>query len=156
METTELLDSLKEYKKFFEEAPVGLCRFDIRTGRFIMANVHCARMFGYEDVSSLLEGTDTLSKLCGRDEKQKLITRLKKEGEIVGYEMKMIPQSSFPIWVSAHLHINCGGTCIQGTLIDITNQKKAEFELESMKSKQLVRMRSINNKLDNMIINYVS
>ena len=45
-ETIELENSLREYKKFFEEATVGLCRIDIKTGRFLMANPYCARCSG--------------------------------------------------------------------------------------------------------------
>lgn len=144
------VNSLHEYKKFFDEAIVGLCRFDIKTGKLLMANEHFANMLGYSDAHTLLESGETLGKLCGKDEKNKLLGRLRKEGTVNGYEMKMSCNGQV-VWVSAYIHINCDGTCIQGTIIDITYQKSVEFELEVMKTKQIMKLSNIKDKLENMI-----
>lgn len=153
MEETELELSLKEYKKFFDEATVGLCRFDIKNGRFLMANDYCARMLGYDSPDDLIKSSETFHKLIGKEEKQKLYSRLKKEGAIEGYELKL-EGTNRTMWVSAYVHVNCGGTCIQGTLININDKKMAEFELEVIKTKQLLKLNGIKEKLDTMITGY--
>lgn len=147
--------ALHEYKKFFDEATVGLCRFDIRSGRCLMANEHCCHMLGYSDEAALLASGETLLKMLGKDEKQALMGRLKREGQVQGYEIRLT-SSHRSLWVSAYLHVNCGGSCIQGTLIDITTQKKVEGELESVKAKQITRLAAIREKLDVMIHGYDS
>ena len=150
MDQLDLESSLREYKKFFDEANVGLCRFDIKTGRVLMANDFFARMLGFDAAATIIAGTETLGKLCGKDEKQRLMARLRKEGEVNDYEMKL-EANGRSVWVSAYLHINCGGTCIQGTIINITNQKRAEFELEVLRSKQVLKLTNIGHKLDSLI-----
>jgi PAS domain S-box-containing protein len=151
--STTLEDSLREYKKFFEEATVGLCRIDIKSGRFLMVNPYCAQMLGYACPEDMINSGDTITKLCGKEEKQKLLSRLRKEGCVGEYELK-IDANGKTIWVSAFIHVNCGGTCLQGTLINITNHKKNEFEIEVIKAKQLLKLNGIREKLDNMIMYY--
>ncbi len=145
------MDQLEnEYRKFFDEAIVGLCRWDLKTGRFLLANQHCAEMFGHASPAELLASPETIGKLCGKDTKQRLVGRLKKEGSVEGFEMPLFVGSR-TIWVAAYVHINCGGTCVQGTLIDITDQKQSEFEIENLKAKQLVKLHGISDKLDTLM-----
>ena len=110
-------------------------------------------MLGYNSPEELVDSQETLLKLCGKEEKQKLLNRLKKEGDVDAYELKLETNGRV-VWVSAYIHVNCGGTCLQGTLINITAQKKNEFEIEVIKTKQLMKLNNIRDKLDNMINYY--
>lgn len=147
-----LEQELREYKKFFDETPVAFMRTDLRTGRFLMANKACATLFGYESVVELLQKRK--SSLYAKEDRQRMIQKLRKEGSIENYEMKLYLKDERIIWVSAWLHINCGGTCIEGSLIDITPQKEVEFELDMLKNKSLKCQKVINEKLDSMVSYY--
>ena len=144
---------LKEYKKFFDDTPVAFMRTDMKTGKFLMANNYCATLLGYESVEDLMK-KERKATLYSKEGRQRLIQRIKKEGSVEGHEIQLSLKSGKTVWVSAWLHINCGGSCIEGTLIDITAQKEVEFQLEALQSKQLVRMQCINEKLDDMCSNY--
>lgn len=150
---SQLMQELREYKKFFDDTPVGLLRSDIRTGRIMLANKYCAAMFGYESVDELLKKC-RMTDLYGKDDRQVLVNRIRKQGSVQGYEMCLRRSDGSRFWVSANLHINCGGKCMEGSLIDITSQKEAEYELEVFKTRQLSKLSNINEKLDAAIQDY--
>ena len=133
---------LEDYKKFFDDTPVALIRTDIKTGRFLMANKYAAKMFGFESVEDLQANASTVE-LYPPEERKKLIKLLKKQGSVEDYEIRL----EFPsriLWVSARLHINCGGSCIEGSMIDIT-------ELVKLRNSQLSSMQEVGRKLDKKI-----
>lgn len=131
--------TLEDYKKFFDDTPVALIRTDLRTGEFLMANKYAAHMFGYPTVEELQACARTID-LYPPDERKALIRALKKQGSVEDYEICLkLPHKT--LWVSARLHINCGGTCIEGSLIDIT-------ELVKLRNSQLGLMQEVGKKLD--------
>lgn len=151
--THQLEQELKEYKKFFDETPVAFLRIDIKTGIFLMANNYCATLLGYETVQELIQ-KERKNNLFTKDDRNVIIQKIKKEGSVEGYELVLHPKNGRTVWASAWLHINCGGTCLEGSLLDITSQKEMEYELDSLKSKQLNRMKGISDKLETMVSSY--
>ena len=135
----ELEEALMEYKEFFDESPVALVRTDLETGRFLLANKMAARMLGYDSVADLIERERSVN-LYSLDARRALIDEIKRRGEVVNYELQLEIQGQ-KVWVSANLKINCGGTCIEGSLVDIT-------EMVHLKSKQLEMAQSLAADLD--------
>lgn len=139
--------TLNDYKKFFEDTPIAFIRTDIKTGEFLMANHYAAQMFGYDNVDDLITNSK-ISDAYPVEERKKLIQKIRKNGSVYGYELKLV----FPnrtLWVSAHLHINCGGTCIEGSLIDITDYMRVnKCELENLQK--------VSDQLDSKIAAYAN
>lgn len=143
--TTE--PTLEDYKKFFDETPVALIRTDLRTGEFLMANKYAARMFGFDSVDDLKKNGRTVDFYPPEDRKR-LIVQIRRKGIVEDYEIKLqLPERV--IWVSARLRINCGGSCIEGSLIDITSYVEA-------REQYLGRMKDIAVKLDKKLISLAS
>lgn len=130
---------LEDYKKFFDETPVALIRTDVKTGEFLMANNYAIHLFGFESFDGLKANCRTVDFYPPEDRKA-LIKILKKQSAVENYEIKMLlPHQT--IWVSARLRINCGGTCIEGSLIDIT-------EKVMIREKYLILLKDMGCKLD--------
>jgi PAS domain S-box-containing protein len=146
---------LLEYKKFFEETPVAFFRTKISNGEFIMANSYCAHLLGYASIEELLDNCRSVT-LYDPEVRKKLIKLMRKQGHVQGFEIKLTLGSGAEIWVDAHMHINCGGSCIEGSLLDITERKKMELELATLRESQLKYISGMNQKLDTVIGNYLS
>lgn len=133
---------IDDYKKFFDETPVALIRTDIKTGKFLMANKFAAELLGFESVEELKEKATTID-FYPTEDRKKLIQRIRKIGLIENYEIKLkTPKKT--VTVSVRLRMNCGGTCIEGSLIDITHYAE-------VRDNCLLAMKDISNKLDKKI-----
>lgn len=133
---------LEDYKKFFDNTPVALIRTDIKTGEFLMANQYAVNMFGFETEEELKKKVK-ITDLYPIDERKKLIQKLKKGGNVEDFEIQLVlPNKS--IWVSCRLRINCDGTCIEGSMIDIS-------ELVELKKNQLGILKEVGNQIDDKI-----
>lgn len=133
---------LGDYKKFFDDTPVALIRTDLESGKILMANNYAAEMLGFKSLQEMMEHGNILDYYEEEDRNQ-LIRFLRKNTVVKNYEIKLKPPSG-PIWVSARLRINCDGTCIEGSLIDITETVK-------LREQNLHLLREIGKKLDTKI-----
>lgn len=131
---------LKDYKQFFEETPVALVRTDLKTGEFLMANQYAVSMFGFttfEELASNKKITD----FYPIEERKKLIKEIRKKGVVKDYELRLDLGDDRVIYVSCRLRINCGNTCVEGSLIDIT-------DYVNLRNKCMVQQAEISKKLD--------
>lgn len=143
-----------DYISFFDDTPVAFLRTEIETGKFTMANKACAGLLGYNSVKELMAGQTTVNLYTDKTKRKKLLNKLRKSGRVSDYELEWQLKDGRQIWVSAHLHMNCGGKCIEGTLIDITAQKEMELRLEEITADSLIRMQSVSAQLDERITEY--
>ena len=134
------MNTLRDYKQFFDAVPVALVRTDIATGKFLMANKYAAEMLGYDNVDELLD-KQLVTDLYPKEARKKLIDRLRTQGEVKELEIRLNLPSGKEVWVSANFHINCGGTCIEGALTDIT-------QLVRLKQEHLAMMKTLGKQLD--------
>lgn len=134
--------TLEDYKKFFDETPVAFIRTDIKTGKILMANDFAAKLLGCDSVETL-KATMKTSDLYPAEERKRLIRMIKQQGSVENYELELTLPDKI-ISVSARLHINCGGKCIEGTLIETT-------ELVNLRRQQLTKLKEISKKLDSKI-----
>jgi len=133
---------LEKYKEFFDEAPVALFRTDLITGKFLMANKHAARILGFLCVEELLKKFKSTD-LYAPEEREKLIQILNRDGHVRDYEIKFEINGQTK-WVSANMHINCGGDCLEGSFVDIT-------PLVEMRDKNLVMLKKVGEQIEKRI-----
>jgi PAS domain S-box-containing protein len=136
------------YINFFEDTPVAFLRTEIESGKFMMANKACAGLLGYNSVKELMAEEKTSDLYVDKGQRKKLLNKLRKSGRVEGYEVELKLKDGRHIWVSAHLHMNCNGKCIEGTLIDITQHKEMEKKIEEMTESNLFKMQSVSAQLD--------
>ena len=128
----------RDYKEFFDDAPLALLRTDLKTGSILMANKFAATLLGCESVDELL--TKNALDFYPEITRNKLVRRLKKSGEIHDQEIQMQANGK-PIWVRANLRINCGGTCIECFLLDIT-------EMVGLREHELTKAKILSERID--------
>ena len=134
-------EQLGIYKNFFDHAPIGLIRTDLETGDFMLANEYAARLLGFENSEDLMNNGHSRDFYLQHD-REVLIRELRKNGFVQSYEIEInLPRTHEVIWVSATFHLNCGGSCIEGCLKDIT-------ELVQLRKKHLESMKQLGRKMD--------
>jgi len=124
----------ERYRNLFVNSPLGIYRVNAE-GRILMANPTLIRMLGY---SSFDELTSTGQKRRDYEPsylRKKIKDKLGKEGRVRGFETKWSKRDKSIIFVRENAKaINApDGTLLyyEGTVEDITEQKKAEEKIQS-------------------------
>jgi len=128
-----------DYKSFFDDAPIALLRTNIDTGRFLMANKFAATLFGCNSVEELLQKSS--NDFYSSTIHNRLVKKLKKNGILQNQEIQMKIKNGEIIWTKASMRINCGGTCVEWFVFDIT-------ELVDLRERELIKMKSLSEKID--------
>ena len=139
---------MEDYKVFFDDAPVALLRTCVETGKFQMANKFAASLFGCQTVEELMNNYKSTD-FYPPSERKKLVKALKKYGFIEGREIELKLKDGRVIWIRANFRLNCGGTCIECFLTDIT-------ELVALRDKTYLSMQKMSEKLDSKIASLAS
>ena len=123
--------SESRYRLLFETNVAGIFR-DTMDGRIVDCNVAAARTLGYESPRVMLS-LNIRDMYWDPEDRVKLISRLPAEKTVAGVEVKFRHKDGRPIWLILNLSLtppdDNGETLVQGTLVDITERKRAEDEL---------------------------
>jgi diguanylate cyclase (GGDEF)-like protein/PAS domain S-box-containing protein len=130
----ESINNLRRFETLYENALEGIFTLSER-GDLLRANPAFLDIIGLDDI----EGYDgNWLALDGyvMDFKDfsALVKRIKQEGQVLDYETKMVNQEGAYIWVmlSARLISDNGDTKIEGTLINISERKAFEEQLQHL------------------------
>jgi len=126
-----LLESEERYRNLFDHVPVGLYR-TTPGGKTLDANPALLRMLGYPDRESMLEA-NTAADYGNPEDRERWKTALEKTGVLEDFESQLRRQDGRIIWVKdgARAIKNKEGRVLyyEGALVDFTERKKAEVEL---------------------------
>jgi PAS domain S-box-containing protein len=144
--TTELKQSMEylkkseeKYRLIFENALEGLFQTNLE-GRIISANPALAGILGYDSPEALISEITNLGHHLynNPEEREKFISILAQEGEVVGFEVQSRRRDNVNIWISisARLVLDDTGapTLIEGFISDINDRKQAEEALAESKN----------------------
>lgn len=129
-----LIRSEKAYRTLFENMPIGLYRTSI-DGRILDANQALADMFGYSDVSALLE--KNVSELYAQPAIiNKFKDKVTRNGRLSAFEAEFRNCNQETFWAEDYAHVirDEDGTPLfyEGSLINVTDRKKAEDDLKQV------------------------
>lgn len=129
VDNTESKESFLKYQNLFENALVGMYRSDIEQGTILEANENMAKIFGCTSIEEFkqLNAKDFYFTGDGRNE---AIDLMSEQGFIHDYHLQLRRKDGSTVWVSLSSKIYDKEGYIEGVLIDISNQKKAEAALE--------------------------
>jgi len=147
--SAELQKSEEKYRSLFENAIMGIFQ-TAPDGRVINANPALSAILGYDSVEDLCSSvTDLSGQVYVNPEDRKAFAGiLDKQGKVTEFETQMYRKDKTPIWVSMTARIVRDGNgnilYFEGSLIDITERKQAEAELEKhrMHLEELVQSRT--------------
>jgi PAS domain S-box-containing protein len=133
-----LRNAEERYRGIFENALNGIYQ-TTPDGKFITANPAMAKIFGYENPQELISSVSDIGAQLYSDpiDRLKIMDLLRKDGKVIGYEIKTIKKNNELIWVLATIRCFYDDQgeikYFEGTVKDITEQKKAKLEIKSEK-----------------------
>jgi len=131
----ELRESEEKFRGIFEQAVEGLFQTSFK-GSFLSANPAMARIAGYESPDELISCINDLRQqlYVNPEDRDAFVASIVERGEVLGQEVQFYRNDKQKIWVSisAHLVRDEAGRpqCIEGYLVDITEQRLAEEALQ--------------------------
>jgi diguanylate cyclase (GGDEF)-like protein/PAS domain S-box-containing protein len=125
-----LRDSEERHRLLFERNLAGVYRATLK-GRLLECNEAFARILGYASPDEVLARTAWDLFFSSRD-RQSCLTRLKEKGTLTNFELRMRKKDGTGVWVLENetLLAHDGEGLVVGTLIDITERKLAEEQIE--------------------------
>jgi len=130
-----LRESEARHRQFIENQPVGMFRTEFKEGgRFVMANPAMAKIFGFSSVEELMQ-TPAASLYKDPEQKRHILKKLVGEERISEFEVEgKRRDGSLRVGIMAlRLVKDSQGNPwqVDGTVIDITEQKRAEKALQA-------------------------
>lgn len=132
-----LQEAEEKYHDIFDNAVEGI--FQSTTGgRYLSVNPALARMYGYESPEELVESVRDIAQeiYVDPDCRRELIRLVESRGVVRGFEHEVYRKDGSKIWVSVSVRAvqNEQGTILyyEGTIIDITDRRRAEEERERL------------------------
>lgn len=124
-----LEESEEKYKKLFEENLVGAFRTNIN-GHIYDCNQSFVRIYGYRSKAELMKGTSHQF-YFSKKERDDYLKVLRKKNILRNYEMRERKKDGSEVWVLLNVELLKEGKeeIVQGTLIDITQQKTINQQL---------------------------
>ncbi|MGM0410792.1 MAG: PAS domain S-box protein [Bacillota bacterium] len=137
-EINSWLENIKEYKKLFDFAPVGIFR-TTSNGEVLSANKTMAEILGFKDSNEALSAYNDLQKELYADSSRRdeFIKALENEGKVENFEYEAVIPDGENIWLNMNAKISEREKneefIIEGYVFDITERKKFQEELKSKK-----------------------
>jgi PAS domain S-box-containing protein len=131
-----LQESEERYRLLFERNLAGVYSVTV-DGCLLDCNDACARIFGYESASEMLEhrAGDLYFDSTAHDE---FLGSLKEHGSLTNFEHCLRRKDGTALWVLENATLVMSGEgevpYIEGSLIDISNRRQAEIELRNAKT----------------------
>jgi PAS domain S-box-containing protein len=123
-------ESEQRYSMLFERNMAGVFRTTV-DGRIIDCNQAMANIMGYESPQEAPDH-NALDVYYSAGDRAQFLEKLKTEGRVTNYEMKLRRKDGSPAWLIGNIslipHGAQGLPVVEGTLIDITTRKLAEAE----------------------------
>lgn len=125
----------ERYRSIFENAVEGIFQTTLE-GRYLVVNPMLARIYGYASPEELIDRVADIGSQLYVDplRRTELIHLMRQQGEVRDFESQVYRRDGHIIWISENVRplIDNNGQIIgmEGSVEDITEQKKAEEDLQ--------------------------
>ena len=119
------------YRNIFLNAPIGLFRTDVRTGKVIDANDCLAEFAGYKDRAELLGDSFNLGDhYVNPEDRENMVSILEKHGQYNNLEVQFKRRDGSLMWARYSGKAVSEKGWVEGVAEDITGQKKIENDVK--------------------------
>ncbi len=126
-----LQESERTYRNLYELAQVGLFETSLRDGTVIACNERYATLAGFSSVEDAI-GKDIVHLYADPGDRKEVSRILHEKGRIDDHIVRFKNhQTGRPFWAQFSARINTKEDAAEGTIIDISEQKRAEQELSA-------------------------
>ncbi len=125
----KLLESEKKFKSLFNKAQVALFRTGIIDGQVFEINERYAKMAGYPNVEECMADFNAADAWVNQSEREKMLETLIDKGSIFDCETQIYQRNKNIIWISFSATIYPELGYIEGSIVNITQNKQAEIAL---------------------------
>ena len=126
---TALLESERKYRNLYNYAQVGLFETSLRNAAIIACNQRYCELFGFPSIEEAI-GQDILSAYVDPEDREEVSRILRQQGHIDDYIVRFRNRSTGRIfWGQFSARFNPEHDLAEGTIIDITERKRAEEAL---------------------------
>jgi len=148
-----LMESRESYKELYNNALIGLFRVRISDGMILECNDYFARIFGFENRQSLIDGSSFFKEfLVSTRTWTDLKNELKKNERLVT-EIQVTGREGQRQWMRISLRLLSDKGYIEGVMANITQQKKAVEMLEKQSAELSDFAHSMGHDLKNIFHN---
>jgi diguanylate cyclase (GGDEF)-like protein/PAS domain S-box-containing protein len=125
-----LRESEARYRLLFEKNLAGVYRSDVN-GQMLDCNDACARIFGFESRQEMLS-LDAHTLYFDRADRDRMVSQLREQRALTNHELRLRRRDGSAVWVLENMTMLSGSEegVIQGTIIDITDRKTRQEEIE--------------------------
>jgi len=149
--TKELEESRRTYLQLFQNALVGMFRIDIENGKMIDFNDKILQMLKYDNREELQSDFVVSEKIIDKNNWEQIKKTMFREHEINDLKASFKTKDGSNIWVKLSAKINHEGNWVEGIAEDITEQKKAEDELQILQTDLKKKVQEQTVELENKI-----
>jgi len=123
-----LMASEQQYRLLFERNQAGVYRTTLH-GEVLACNVALARMLGLSSPEEVLV-TSALQYYWDPKERERFLAQLQEVGSVANFELQLRRQDGTEMWILENANLlpakNGSDPVIEGTMVDITERKRAE------------------------------
>jgi PAS domain S-box-containing protein len=125
-----LHESERRYRNLYLYAQVGLFETSLKDGTVVACNERYALLAGFSSVDDAI-GKDIVHLYANTEDRKEVIRILHEHGQINDHIVRFRNhQTGIPFWAQFSARINREKDVAEGTIVDITEQKRIEADLE--------------------------
>lgn len=148
-----LMESRESFKELYNNALVGLFRMRISDGLILECNDQFASSLGFENKSTLVDGTYFFKNLLLQPKNWKNLKEDLREMRNLVTELPVSPKEEHRLWMRFSLSMWFEKGYIEGVMSDITEQKEALEMLKKQKEELSDFAHSMSHDLKNIFHN---
>ncbi len=140
----------EKYRSIFEDAIEGIFQTSVE-GRFLSANPSLARVHGYDSPQDLIDSVTNISRQLYVDpeDRARTMEKMDREGSVRNFETQMYSKDGSIHWISMNIRAVRDKfdtvRYYEGTMLDITERKKAEAALQESEERYRTAIENSND-----------